>query len=420
MPTPVQDPRVPDFVNDLQRIEAYHEIEEVMKSPDFVYDGAPERIIFLEDTLLGSEGARHAELKRLFAPRMSRQAWAYYELHLIEPVIQTAIAELSKQNGTNRHLDFVKLIQVILTRIAAQVTGVDGVDTPERTAQFRNWVLELSAATTASYSSATNPEGLIANGRRALQDLVDHFLQASLERRAEMARRHKAGEIEADALPRDMLMALCLADDIQRDDDRVKIPYVWRQCALFLTASIKTTSHTLPHVMVHLDEWFSEHPEDFDKRLDTEWLHRAVAESIRLHQTAPARFRRAAKNVTLSTGRTVRQGEMVALHAPIANVDETIFGADPRCFDPNRDVIQGVQPWGMSFGLGPHLCLGRNLVTGIQNKGDEKHGTHGTAVRLLKALFERGVELDPETPPVRQSDNLHDSWERVPIVLTNA
>ena len=59
-----------------------------MKSPDFVMAGAEERTIFLEDTLIMSEGQRHSELKQLFAPLMSRQAVAYYELHLVEPVIQ--------------------------------------------------------------------------------------------------------------------------------------------------------------------------------------------------------------------------------------------------------------------------------------------------------------------------------------------
>ena len=49
---PVMDPAVPDFVNKLQRIDTYDEIEEIMKSQDFVMAGADERFIFLEDTLI--------------------------------------------------------------------------------------------------------------------------------------------------------------------------------------------------------------------------------------------------------------------------------------------------------------------------------------------------------------------------------
>jgi cytochrome P450 len=413
----VSDPVVPEFVKRLQRIDTYAEIEEIMKSPDFAMAGAQERTIFLEDTLIMAEGQRHSDLKQLFAPLMSRQAVAYYELHLVEPVIQEAIAEMQTGRGPDGlvRTDIVPLIHATLTRISARVTGVDGVDTIERTDRFRDLVLTLSAATTAGFSA--NPEETILAGRQAMDTLVDEYLQPSLDRRIELVKRLRAGEIEKTDLPRDMLTSLCLEDDLSHPDDDQKIPYVWRQCALFLTASIKTTSHSLPHVFVHIDEWIHEHPEDRPKLADPEFLHRAAAESFRLHQTAPARFRAAMRDVTLSTGRKVTEGEMVALHAPPANVQTEVFGADARYFNPWRETPKGMQPWGMTFGLGVHTCLGRNLVTGMMNKGDDKHGTHGTAVRIMMALYALGAELDPDNPPQRPEGSLHDTYESVPIIL---
>jgi cytochrome P450 len=415
---PVSDPVVPPFVTRLQRIDTYAEIEEVMKSPDFMMAGAEERTVFLEDTLIMAEGQRHSDLKQLFAPLMARQAVAYYELHLVEPVIQEAIAEMQTRRGDDGlvRADVVPLIHATLTRISARVTGADGVDTPERTGRFRDLVLTLSAATTGSFS--TKPQGdMIHAGREAMAALVGEYLQASLDRRIDLVKRHRAGEVDKEALPRDMLTSLCLQDDLSHPDDDKKIPYVWRQCALFLTGSIKTTSHSLPHVFVHLDEWLREHPEDKEKLSDPEFLHRAAAESFRLHQTTPARFRAAVKDVTLSTGRKVAGGEMVALHAPPANVQAEVFGADARYFNPWREIPKGMQPWGMTFGLGIHSCLGRNLVTGMMNKGDDKHGTHGTAVRTMMALYGLGAELDPDNPPKRPSDSLHDTYESVPMIL---
>jgi len=416
---PVRDPAVPDFVKQLQRIDTYNEIKEIMTSPDFMMAGAEERTVFLEDTLIMSEGRRHSELKELFSPLMSRQAMVYYELHLVEPVIQTVIAELKGRPDADGkvRLDAVELTQATLTRISATVTGVDSVDTPERTERFRRLVLTLSEATTGSFSKAPVAE-VIGKGREAMAALVSEYLQASLDRRIALTRRHRSGEIELSDLPRDMLMSMCLKDDLSRPDDGEKIHYVWRQCALFLTGSIKTTSHSLPHVFFHIDEWIREHPEDRAKLVDPEFLHQAAAEAFRLHQTSPARFRAAVKDVTLSTGRKVAKGEMVALHAPIANVEAQTFGPDGRYFNPYREVPKGMQPWGMTFGLGAHSCLGRNLVTGIQNKGDEKHGTHGTAVRVLKALYELGAALDPDSPP-RRADSLHDHFETMPVILHN-
>lgn len=418
---PITDPLLPDFVLDLQRVTRYAEIEEIMKSPDFRMAGADERMIFLEDTLIMAEGQRHSELKHLFAPLMSRQAMAYYELHLVQPVIDAALAEMETQRdpaGTTR-IDAVPLIQAALTRISALVTGVDGVDTREKTDRFRALVLDLGAATTGSFS--TMPvDVMIGRGRAAVDELVRDYLQASLARRIELAAAYRAGSLCLEDLPRDMLMSMCLQNDLSRPDDAEKIPYVWRQCALFLTASIKTTSHSLPHVFVHLDEWINAHPEDAAKLTDPEFLHRATAESFRLHQTAPARFRAALRDVTLSTGRRVAQDEMVALLAPVANTDPEVFGKDAKYFNPYRDIPAGMQPWGMTFGVGVHSCIGRNLVTGIQNKGDEKHGTHGTAVRVLRALYALGARLDPDNPPQKIAASLHDSYETMPMVLAHA
>lgn len=415
---PVSDPIVPEFVKRLQRIDTYAEIEEIMKSVDFIMAGGEERKVFLEDCLIMTEGQRHSDLKQLFSPLFSRQAIAYYELHLVEPVIQATIAEMHTRRGPDGLLrtDVVPFIQATLTRISAEVTGVDGVDTPERTERFRDLILILSAATTGTFSTVPQDE-MIRAGKEAMAALVDEYLQASLERRIDLVRRHRAGEIEKDALPRDVLTSMCLQNDLLHADDDQKIPYRWRQCAQFLTAAIKTTSHSLPHVFIHLDEWLKQHPADKDKLGDPEFLHRAAGESFRLHQTTPARFRAAARDVTLSTGRKVAQGEMVALHAPVANLQTEVFGADARYFNPLREVPKGMQPWGMTFGLGVHSCIGRNLVTGIMNSGDAKHGTHGTAVRVMMALYGLGAELDPDNPPKRPEDSLHDTYESVPMVL---
>jgi cytochrome P450 len=415
----VPDPTIPEFVRGLQQVDTYAEIEEIMRSPDFVMAGAVERTIFLEDTLIMAEGERHSELKQLFAPLMARQAITYYELHVVEPVVRAVIeeAQIVPASGSHARVDVVPLIQAALTRISALVTGVDGVDTPERTERFRELVLRLSAATTGVFS--TNPqEDMIRSGRDAMTELIQDYLAASLDRRRELVRRHQAGEIGLADLPRDMLTSMCLQGDLSHPDDADKIPYVWRQCALFLTASIKTTSHSLPHVFVHLDEWVREHPEDKARLLDPDFLHRAAAESFRLHQTSPARFRSALRDVTLSSGRAVAAGEMVALRAGAANVESGVFGKDAQFFNPWREYEKRTPPWGMTFGIGTHVCLGRNLVTGIQNRDDSRHGTQGTAVRIMAALYSLGAELDPDNPPRRPDDTLHDTYSSVPMLLS--
>jgi cytochrome P450 len=419
--TPVVPPDVPAFANAYQRVSSFAEIMEIMKHPDFAMGGAEERRIFLGDTIILAEGEDHKQQKNLFAQLMSRDAMAYYELRLLEPVITGVIEDLKagrSDDGLVR-ADVCRVVSMALTRIAAQVTGVDGVDTPAQTERFLSRVLILSEATTGSFSGKP-VDVLIQQGKDALKDLVDEFLKSSLERRIDLVRRHRAGEIAATELPRDMLTTLCLKDDLARPDDGTRIPYIWRQSALFLTAAIKTTSHSLPHIFVHLDEWVREHPEDRAKLTDPDFLHRAAAESLRLHQTAPVRFRTALRDVALSTGRKVAKDEMIALRVPPANLEDGVFGAHGDRFNPYREAPVGVQPWGMTFGVGIHACLGRNLVTGMKNAGDQKYGTHGTIVRIVKALYDLGAEFDPSDPPARPVGSFHDTYERMPVILRRA
>jgi cytochrome P450 len=368
--------------------------------------------------LIFAEGREHSAQKQQFQSLMSRQALAHYELHLLQPVIDNVVSELSGVRGEGGLIraDVVDLVRTMLHRISAAVTGVDGVDTQERTKRFRELVTVLGEATAGQFSTLEK-DAVIEEGKRALQALVDEFLQSSLDRRIELVRRYKAGEIEKNDLSQDMLTMLCLHDDLSRPEDGEKIPYIWRQCSLFLTAAIQTTTHTLPHVIVHLDEWFQEHPEDRAKAGDPDFLRKAVAESLRLHQTSPVKFRIAAKDVTLSTGRKVSEGEMVALFAPPANLEPELFGEDSRYFNPYRQVPKGQAHWGLTFGSGIHMCLGRNLVVGIQGKGDDKFGTHGTMVRIVKTLYDLGAELDPDNPVLRNTASYHDTFESVPVIL---
>lgn len=414
----VQDPIVPPFIDQFQRVESYAEIEEIMRSPYFTQGGAPERRVFFDDTLIFASGRDHAVQKQTFQRLMSREALAYYELRLLQPVIDRVIGELATGRGTDGlvRTDVVPLVRTMLHQISAAVTGVDGVDTPDRTARFQGLVTRLGEATSGQFATGDRTQ-VLADGRAALQSLVEEFLRPALDRRIALVAQHRSGELEKDALPRDVLTSMCLADDLSRPDDGEKIPFVWRQCALFLTASITTTTHTLPHVIIHLDEWIAEHPEDRTKLTDPEFLGLATTESLRLHQTSPVKFRTAASDLTTSTGRTVRAGEMVALFAPPANLDPARFGDDARYFNPYRDLPAGVSPYGLTFGSGVHMCLGRNLVTGIKGQGDDKYGTLGTMVRIVRTLFSLGAELDPERPPRRTTASYHDAFESVPVVL---
>lgn len=408
---------IPPHAAHMQFIESFDEITEVMRSKDFTQDQDAHRRIFLRDTLLFTDGPAHLKRKMVFARIFSAEAMMYYELRLLDPTIEEVLDELRARRGPDgvTRADFVPLVRAMTYRISARIGGLDGIDTPERTEEYRDLLVKLHEASTAHWTAKDKPR-LLQEGQEVMRVMVDRYMRPSLERRRELVREHRAGKLAQEDLPRDALTMICLAGDDLREGDTEYDAYVWREVGFFLVAGSGTTAQTLPFVPVHIHEWTRTHPEDAPKIRDAEFLRKCFGESMRLHQTAPVRFRVATKDLELSTGRRVAQGETVALVAPSANRESAIFGADALEFNPCRELPKGVQPWGMTFGTGPHMCCGRSLVTGLQNKPGEE-GTEGTAVKILKKLYGYGMELDPDSPPRRNTYSYHDHYETVPVIL---
>ena len=113
----------------------------------------------------------------------------------------------------------------------------------------------------------------------------------------------------------------------------------------------------------------------------------------------------------------IAAGERVACLFTPANRDPAAFGADARVFNPSREV-GAVKPWGLTFGGGQHICIGRTLVTGLSARTDNDEGTDGTVVNIAGALYDAGVEIDDGDPPSYTQASHHDAYGRFPMLLT--
>jgi cytochrome P450 len=107
----------------------------------------------------------------------------------------------------------------------------------------------------------------------------------------------------------------------------------------------------------------------------------AAGESLRLHQPVPTLLRIALKDVTLASGRKIAKDERIALFFTPANRETGVFGADANEFNPYRVAPPKLQPWGLTFGGGVHMCIGRPLATGMFNRVDDRNGTEGRPTR---------------------------------------
>ena len=98
-------------------------------------------------------------------------------------------------------------------------------------------------------------------------------------------------------------------------------------------------------------------------RSERELVPRAVEESLRLEPPVLFLFRTARREVELPAG-TIRTGERVILGIASGNRDESVY-PDPDAFRMER--WPGA-PEHLTFGPGPHLCLGNALFDTLNPK----------------------------------------------------
>ena len=410
----IRDLVPPPHIDGIKHFVDFVSVDEILRSKDFRQGSHQESQPFFGDSLLTIDHDTHFERRRLQDPLFRKEALEYYEHKELLPLIGRALEECKEtrnQSGEVR-TDLCALVRTMLARISAVTTGIDGVDSQERTDAFRTYIEQLGTGATVEWSTENHSE-VISRILKIREGFVEEFYGPSVERRLELIHKFRSGDLAEDDLPRDLLTLMYLHWNDEWDSE---LPL--REATLYLVASSQTTTHAIPHLMIHLHEWFEKHPEDYPKRFDRDFLKQAGHEAIRLHLPSPALLRIALRDVTLTSGVKILEGERVACLFTPANRDESVFGADAREFNPYRETPD-VKPWGFAFGGGEHTCIGRTLVTGLSARTDNDEGTDGTLVNIAHALFKAGIEIDLSDPPTYTELSHHDAYGRFPIILKN-
>lgn len=398
------------YMEGITQLSSYEEINEVLRSPDFVQSAfdvsAPH---FLDNTLVMLDGSSHFDRRRIEAHLFSRRALSRYKEEKLAPMVERTLRELAAAaDGDRIKADLVPLTWRMLGKVAATVTGLDLGDGPEEIELLLTHVRRFARALTVEWST-DDREITIADGLRARAEFVEDFFARSSARRRDLVARYKAGLISKEEVPQDLITLLYLHWDEAWD---AGLPL--RETTLFLVGSTATTAQAFPHFIKHIESWMTEHPGD--RHLiadDPQFLRQALFESLRLFVAAPARLRRSLREVVLKSGRKIAEGERVGLLFQPANADPGIFGDDAMTFNPFR-TPEGSTAWGLSFGGGEHACIGRPLVTGIHNSHDQ---TDGTMVVIARMLYQAGLSLDPDRPLVPDETTHYDMFESMPILL---
>ncbi|MFD4857750.1 cytochrome P450 [Streptomyces atratus] len=160
---------------------------------------------------------------------------------------------------------------------------------------------------------------------------------------ARLVRRRRAD-------PGDDLISALVATQAQ--DDRLTDSELLSTCFVLITAGDETTTHLVGNGMLAL----LRHPDQLARlREDPVLIRTAVDELARYDTPTQAIVRVVAEDVGIG-GRTLREGELVYLFLASTNRDPERF-EDPDRLDLSRPGNRH-----LSFGNGPHFCLGGPLA----------------------------------------------------------
>ena len=366
----------------------------------------------MEGVLLTLHGRPHRERRNLEFRVFRRGFFRYYEQEVFPSVLQEVLTPYLETGAA----DLVELGYRVTMNLTADFAGIDRpAKTVEETESLFSLVKTFSEGATLVHSTRDKEE-VRREVRQALVKFDNDFLKSSIERRQALLAAFAEGKIEEADLPRDVLTVLL------RNEDRLELPtdLLRREIAFYLQAGSHSTANSSVHAMHEIFTWCADHPEDRERiAQDPVFLQRCVHESLRLHPASPVAWRRPIADMKLATGDAAVEDDRVVLDLQAANRDESVFGHDADQFDPHRNLTHRIEPFGLTFGIGVHTCLGRDLDGGVVPRADVDPDTHqyGIVTLLVRALLNEGARPDPNNPPVQDDNTERVNWGAYPILF---
>jgi len=293
-------------------------------------------------TLPGPEAARIADIIRYLSTwmvfrdppehtrlrRLTSRVFHVQAMHAMRPVVEELTAWLLERVGARGEIDFIADFAGPLPALV--VMAMLGVPREELA-----MVKRLSDDMALFIGSSRMAPGKYDIAERAARQMAAYFRGLVAARRARPARdllsQLAALEEEGDALSEDELVATCI---------------------LLLFAGHETTTHHIANGLLALLRF----PGELEAlRADPGLAPRAVEELLRYDGPSGAQVRIVGEAQQLR-GRSLRAGERVFLMLNAAN-------RDPEAYqEPDRLMLGRKAVPHLSFGFGPHICLGFPLA----------------------------------------------------------
>ena len=316
----------------------------------------------LDDTMIAMDEPEHRAYRALVAPAFRPKLLARWEQELIGRVLDECLDTFAPLGRADlvRRLTFAFPVRVI-----ARILGLPERDSP----QFQRWSLEL-------ISMIVNWERGIA----ASNALRAYFAERVAERRQQ---------------PRDDLITELV--DTEVDGQRLTDEEIFAFLIMLLPAGIETTYRSLGNLLFAL----LTHPDQLDEVTRHPELRGAAIEEGLRWETPLVLIPRQCIRDTQLGGIDIPAGRGLNVFLASANRDERHY-TEPDRFDIHRTPAPH-----LSFGSGPHMCLGMHLAR-MESR------------LALDAILQRlqDVRLDSEAPRARIIGSLFRSPDALPVRFT--
>jgi len=404
-------------------LTSYEDINFVLRSQDFAPlaaeagHGAQWHTLVIRGVAADLHGQEHFERRRILTALLKRTAVLKgYEQEYLIPEIDRLLRAAPAVSGDpdNVRVDLVTELRRSLIRLIARLVGVDRVvEGTKVDEEFESLVAAVERGVRSKF--VENQEQVTREALNAQHRMVEEYFNPARKSREEIYARIRAGELDDDAMPNDLLSLIVRHQDYY---DGFGPDAANREASLLMVAAVGSTVNALCFAVADLDRWLRRHPEDEDRRLEPAFLQRCFAESMRLGQTNNL-YRTATTTTTLPSGTLVKDGEVVIVNRPAGNAELESGGTSAIAehgFDPDR-VLQGkVAQYGLGFGGGAHMCIGKDLaVAGFPRLASVEADQLGLAVRMFRMLQERGARVDLDATELVEDMTGRPTWKTLVV-----
>ena len=386
-------------VDDFWAVLSHADVRQVLRNPALfssqlggtqIRDPAASDLAYVRRMMLNMDPPEHGRLRGLLARAFTPRAVSGLTSR-IEEWARSLVAAVASQGSC----DFA---QVAADLPLLTLAGVFGVPEQDRRLMY-DWSNRVIGYQDAEYSvSATvRPSEVTSMARAALAvrpspgpngsmpDPRTREGMPDLYAYANALGEHKRSEPGDDV----MSTLMRFVDD---DGGRVSLAEFENLFWLFSVAGNETLRNGLPGGMLAL----LSHPAQYQRLLaDRSLLPGAVEEMLRWW-TPVMHFRRTAVADTRLSDVDIRAGDKVVVWFSAANRDSTVFPA-PDSFDITRTPNDH-----LTFGHGPHFCLGAQLAR-VQMRA------------MFAAVLDLLGEVELAGDPVRLRSNFQNGLKRLPI-----